>query len=67
MILDPPRSASCLFCRRDWEHCHGVLVVHEDGEHECVGEACAGVHVYHDLATDCIDVSFECRCAGRAD
>jgi len=52
----------CRSCARELDHCHGTLVVHENGEVGCTGE-CANLDAArHALSITCADIDGGCAC-----
>lgn len=57
----------CPLCSRGIDHCHGSLVVHDDGVAECTEITCEDSHVdMHELVLDCWQVAGGCMCVGMS-
>jgi hypothetical protein len=53
--------SECTDCRRNLDHCHGTLVVHDDGTLECTDDTCAlREPSRHALIIDCETVAGGC-------
>lgn len=62
MTADASRSG-CPDCATGDDHCHGTLVVHRDGDRECVATAsCNPVEERHHLVLDCRELDPPCGC-----
>jgi hypothetical protein len=56
-------DAECAECVAESSHCHGTLIIHADGNRECVDTDCREVHVErHELVIDCRTGLDDCRC-----
>jgi hypothetical protein len=44
---------TCHRCADDLRHCHGTLVLHDDGAAECTEPGCPGDPVMHDVVLTC--------------
>ncbi len=49
----------------DLEHCHEILVEHEDGRIECLGLDCGGRRVLHRHVIPCRELQPPGSCCGR--
>lgn len=52
----------CLECGRDWDHCHGALVVHLDGSFECSELVCVAAESAHSYSLSCVELVGGCSC-----
>jgi hypothetical protein len=53
----------CVKCANDLDHCHSTLVIHLDGQVECVDGDCTDLdEVRHLLVIDCDAVLGGCDC-----
>ncbi|HET6500968.1 MAG TPA: hypothetical protein VFG87_09430 [Amycolatopsis sp.] len=53
----------CRSCLSGLDHCHGTLVVHENGDPECTAP-CADIdEARHRLLVTCAELDGGCRCA----
>ena len=57
-------AAGCADCRAGLAHCHGTLLVHEEGGADCTDPACDASAARHTLSTSCAEVG--CPCAPPA-
>jgi hypothetical protein len=61
--MSPGRA--CRPCDAGEDHCHGVLIVHEDGCLECTSAGCVELSlVRHELVLCCPDPALTCGCVG---
>ncbi|MQA78803.1 MAG: hypothetical protein GEV10_10060 [Streptosporangiales bacterium] len=61
--MTPALSPTCSWCVRGWDHCHGPLIRHDDGELECMVDVrCARTEDAHDIVVSCTVVA-GCGCA----
>jgi hypothetical protein len=54
-----PHGAECASCELGLEHCHGDLVVHDDGHTSCL-DGCGGPRTVHDVVVACAEVGMGC-------
>ncbi|HET9732845.1 MAG TPA: hypothetical protein VFP54_09245 [Acidimicrobiales bacterium] len=52
----------CGDCAHDLGHCHGMLVLHLDGEAGCTEPGCDGDPAVHAWMASCWDVLADCQC-----
>lgn len=57
-----PELRRCLECGREWEHCHGTLVVHVDGSAECSEITCVAAEGAHIYTLSCVELLGGCSC-----
>lgn len=58
-----PAVAECRWCAAELDHCHGTLVVHENGPVECELTACTTLDpARHVVVLDCVEVDGTCIC-----
>lgn len=50
---------TCLTCDLHLDHCHGLLVEHDDGTATCT-EGCGGPRAIHDDTAACGAIGFGC-------
>lgn len=52
-------TTTCTTCELGLEHCHGLLVEHDDGTATCE-DACGGPRCVHDEVAACGEVGLGC-------
>jgi hypothetical protein len=55
-------SNRCAECVEGLAHCHATLVIHIDGEVECLDSDCAEARETHLHASTCVDLHWVCPC-----
>ncbi len=54
----------CADCEAEMDHCHGTLIVHQEGVHECTEQGCFVLDTTrHDMVVDCAGIAVDCDCA----
>jgi hypothetical protein len=53
---------TCATCQLGLDHCHGLVVRHDDGGFDCL-DGCGGPLAVHDELVDCVELGLGC-CAG---
>ncbi|SDW54907.1 hypothetical protein SAMN05421504_101873 [Amycolatopsis xylanica] len=54
----------CALCAAELDHCHGTLIVHPNGDVECMEPDCTDLDaVRHEFTIDCLTVEGGCPCA----
>jgi hypothetical protein len=54
----------CLSCTGELDHCHGTLILHEDGAVDCTEPGCRDLdQARHRLTIICAEVDGGCLCA----
>ncbi|GAA3742947.1 hypothetical protein HDA32_003213 [Spinactinospora alkalitolerans] len=62
-----PAVRDCPGCEREWDHCHGTLIVHTDGAVECTEDDCSASPHLHAWTTPCGRLVPACECAGTGE
>ena len=52
-------TGTCITCEIGLDHCHGLVIEHHGGAHECT-EGCGGGLVVHDEAVTCVELGLGC-------
>lgn len=57
-------EVTCADCTAELEHCHGTLIVHDDGVVDCTEQDCSDRDpARHPLLLNCVDENPDCGCA----
>lgn len=63
-----PAVGECRWCAAELDHCHGTLVVHENGLAECELTGCTALDpARHVVVLDCVEVDGTCICGAFLD
>lgn len=53
----------CADCEAELDHCHGTLIVHQEGVRECTDFDCFVFDTArHALVIDCTSLNVDCEC-----
>lgn len=52
-------TTTCAPCELELEHCHGLLVEHDDGTTTCL-DGCGGLQAVHDDVAGCGAIGYGC-------
>lgn len=58
----PSSEPGCSHCTDELAHCHATLVVHVDGDAECLDSDCVEAWESHPLVATCLDIGWTCDC-----
>ncbi|WAL67182.1 hypothetical protein ORV05_05165 [Amycolatopsis cynarae] len=58
----------CAGCSSDLDHCHGTVILHEDGSVECTEPDCRDLdEARHTLRITCTEIEGGCACTAAVE